>query len=148
MMIDVELVIVTNCHKSRSSHKRRSVRKGVLRNFAKFTKFTFLVKLQDEACNFIKRRLWHRCFSCEFCGIFKNTFFTEHLMNRRVLREIFALGRFYGLVCKMKFLSFRFSWYNTIFSTNKNLGDLIIFIVLSLRVRGYTTIILATRSGI
>ena len=27
----------------------------------------------------LKKRLWHRCFSCEFCQISKNTFFTEHL---------------------------------------------------------------------
>ena len=30
----------------------------------------------------LKKRLWHRCFplivTCEFCEIFKNTFFTEH----------------------------------------------------------------------
>ena len=25
--------------------------------------------------NFIKKRLYHRCFACEICGIFKNTFF-------------------------------------------------------------------------
>ena len=30
-------------------------------------------------CIFIKKILWHRCFSCEFCKIFKNTFFAEHL---------------------------------------------------------------------
>ena len=23
----------------------------------------------------LKKRLWHRCFSCEFCEIYKNTFF-------------------------------------------------------------------------
>ena len=27
----------------------------------------------------LKKRLWHRCFSCESCEISKNTFFTEHL---------------------------------------------------------------------
>ena len=26
-----------------------------------------------------KRRLWHRFFSCEFCEISKNIFFTEHI---------------------------------------------------------------------
>ena len=44
----------------RSSHRRYSVRKGVLRNFEKF----------------IGK---HLVFSCEFCEISKNTFYTEHL---------------------------------------------------------------------
>ena len=30
------------------------------------------------ACNFIKKRLLHSCFSYEFWEISKNTFFTEH----------------------------------------------------------------------
>ena len=29
--------------------------------------------------NFIKKILWHRWFSCEFCEVFKHTLFTEHL---------------------------------------------------------------------
>ena len=27
----------------------------------------------------LKKRLWHRCFYVNFCEIFKNIFFTEHL---------------------------------------------------------------------
>ena len=53
----------------RSSHQRCSVRKGVLRNFAKFT---------GKACNFIKKETLAQVFPCEFCEISKNTFFTEH----------------------------------------------------------------------
>ena len=34
---------------------------------------------QPEACNFIKKETLTKVFSCEFCEIFKNTFFTEHL---------------------------------------------------------------------
>ena len=54
-----------------------SVRKGVLRNFAKFTEkhlcqSLFLIKLQ--ACNFIKKEALVQVFSCEFCEISKNTF--------------------------------------------------------------------------
>ena len=33
----------------------------------------------EETCNFIKRDTLKQVFSCEFCPIFKNTFFTEHL---------------------------------------------------------------------
>ena len=68
----------------RSSHRRCSVRKGVLRNFAKFKgkylcKSRFLIKLQVSACNFIKKETLAQEFSCEFYNISKNSFFTEHL---------------------------------------------------------------------
>ena len=49
---------------SRSSHRRCSVKKSALRNFAKFTKNETLPQV----------------FSCEFCEISKNTFSTEHLL--------------------------------------------------------------------
>ena len=39
---------------------------------------SFLIKLQAEACNFIKKETLAQEFSCEFCEISKNTFFTEH----------------------------------------------------------------------
>ena len=32
-----------------------------------------------KACNFIKKETQAKGFSCEFCKIFKNTFFKEHL---------------------------------------------------------------------
>ena len=34
---------------------------------------SFLIKLQ--ACNFIKKETLTQLFSCEFCEIYKNTFF-------------------------------------------------------------------------
>ena len=57
----------------RSSHRRCSVRKGIFRNFVKFTGI--------RPATLLKKRLWHRCFpvSCEFYEISKNTFFTEQL---------------------------------------------------------------------
>ena len=36
---------------------------------------------EPEACNFIKKEALAQVFSCEFCEISKNTFFTEHLMT-------------------------------------------------------------------
>ena len=90
-------------HYYRSSHQRYSMKKGVLRNFAKFTgkhlcQSPFLIKLQAsyrnqsidlqiksidwflyEACNFIKKDTLAQMLSCEFCEISKNTFFTEQL---------------------------------------------------------------------
>ena len=39
----------------------------------------FLIKLQSSACNFIKKETLAQVFSCEFCEISQNNFFTEHL---------------------------------------------------------------------
>ena len=47
----------------RSSRRRCSVREGVLRNFAKFTGKHLC---QSLFFNFIKKRLWHRCFPVNF----------------------------------------------------------------------------------
>ena len=55
----------------RSSHRRCSLRKGVLKNFA----------ISPRVCNFIKKYTLAHVLSCEFCeiSISKNTFPTEHL---------------------------------------------------------------------
>ena len=60
----------------RSSHRRCSIKKGVLRNFTKFTgkRMHQIVGLQ-----LIKKETLAQVFSCEFYEISKNTFFTEHL---------------------------------------------------------------------
>ena len=55
--------------KDRRRH-RRSVKKGVLRNFAKFTG-----KDLCQSLFFNKKETLAQVFSCEFCDIFKNTFF-------------------------------------------------------------------------
>ena len=72
------------CALLRSSHWRCSVRKGVLRNFAKFTgkhlcQSLFLNKVAGSGCSFIKKETLSHMFSCEFCEISLNTFFTEHI---------------------------------------------------------------------
>ena len=43
------------------------------------SRFPFLIKLQAEVCNFIKKGALAQMFSCEICEISKNTFFIEHL---------------------------------------------------------------------
>ena len=54
-------------------------KKGVLRNFAKFTgkqlcQSLFLNKAyRPQACNFIKKETLAPVFSCEFCEISKST---------------------------------------------------------------------------
>ena len=42
-------------------------------------KITDMFKVRLEACNFVKKETLVPVFSCEFCVISKNTFFTEHL---------------------------------------------------------------------
>ena len=54
-------------------------KKSVLKNFTKFTgntcaRVSFLIKLQVESCNFIRKESLAQVFSCEFCVISKNTF--------------------------------------------------------------------------
>ena len=39
----------------------------------------FFNKVAGLPATLLKKSLWHRFFSCEFCEISKNTFFTEHL---------------------------------------------------------------------
>ena len=63
----------------RSSHRRCSVRKGVLRTLAKFTgkylcQSLFFNKVACGACNLIKKETLAQVFSCEFCQISENTF--------------------------------------------------------------------------
>ena len=61
----------------RSSHQRCSVREYILRNFAKFAgKYLCqgLFMPGPKACNFIKKRLWHRCFPVNFVKFLKTPF--------------------------------------------------------------------------
>ena len=60
----------------RSSHRRCSMKKGVPENFAKFTgKHLY----RPQTWNFINKETLAHAFSCEFCKIYRNPFFTEHL---------------------------------------------------------------------
>ena len=60
-------------------------KKDVIKNFPKFTgkhvcwSLSFLIKLQSETCNFIKKETPTHVFSSEFSEMFKNFFFKEHL---------------------------------------------------------------------
>ena len=42
-------------------------------------RISFLIKLQADACNHIKKETLTQVFFCEFYEISKNSFFTEHL---------------------------------------------------------------------
>ena len=49
---------------------------------------------QLEACNFIKKETLAQVFSCEFCEIYKNTFFTGHLRATASVYRHFSLEKF------------------------------------------------------
>ena len=60
--------------------KMCSAGEGVLRNFAKFLgKHLCQSFFFEKVAGLRKKETLTRVFSCEFCEIFKNTFFTEHL---------------------------------------------------------------------
>ena len=65
---------------ARSSHQRCSVRKGVLRNSAKFTvkhlcQVLFYNKVAGpEPATLLKKRLWHRCFPMNFAKFLRTPF--------------------------------------------------------------------------
>ena len=68
-----------------SSHRRCSIKKVAFPVISKNSqenscaRVTFLIKLKVSACSFIKKETLAEVFSCEFCKIFKNTLFAEHL---------------------------------------------------------------------
>ena len=53
---------------------------------------SFLKEAQDQACNFFKNMLRHM-FSCDFCKVLKNTFFTEYFQESAF--ELISLRIFY-----------------------------------------------------
>ena len=87
----------------RSSHRRYSVRKVVLRNFTKFTgkhlcqslffnkvaglrPATLLKRrLWPEACNFIEKKDWHSFFPMNFVKFLRTLFFLQSTPGRLFL---------------------------------------------------------------
>ena len=57
-----------------------------------------------EACNFIKKDTLAQVFFCEFCAIFKNTFFTEYIWmtaSDDLKNEIIETERIYLLILSL-----------------------------------------------
>ena len=74
----------------RSSPFRCSMKRGVLKNSVKFTGKHFYWSLifnkVATACSFIKKETPVQVLSCEYCEIFKNIFFREHLRTELLLK--------------------------------------------------------------
>ena len=81
----------------RSSRSEVYCKKGVLKNFAKFTgkhlsQSLFLNKVAGlRPATLLKKRLWHRCFLVNFTKFLRTTFLTEHF--RWLLLLIYSLKR-------------------------------------------------------
>ena len=74
----------------RSSPFRCSMKRGVLKNFVKFTwkhfYWSLIFNKVATACNFIQKETPVQVLFCEFCEIFKNIFFKEHLRTELLLK--------------------------------------------------------------
>ena len=83
-MIFFTVIFSKFCKKSRSSHQRCSIKKAILKNFCSIHRKTPVSEsLFDKVvglytCNFIKKTLT-QMFFCEYCNIFKNTYFEKQL---------------------------------------------------------------------
>ena len=82
----------------RSSHQRCSIRKGVLKNFTKFTgkhlrQSLFFEKVAGlRAATLLKKKLWHRCFPVNFVK-FSRTTFLQNTFGRLLLDDTVHLTR-------------------------------------------------------
>ena len=69
----------------RSSHQKCSARKGVLRNFTKFTEKRLCQSLFFDKVaglspvTLLKKKLWHGCFPVSFMKFLRTSFYLEHL---------------------------------------------------------------------
>ena len=90
--------------------RRCSVKKGLLRNFIKFTgkhlcQILFLKKIGPQACNFIKKETLAQVFSCEFCKVSKNIVFIEHL-RATTFQLVTCIWRWYWVVVTISWNSY------------------------------------------
>ena len=99
----------------RSSRPDVFCKKGVLKNFAKFTgknlcQSLFFNKVADlRPTTLLKKRLWHRCFPVNFAKFFRTSFLTEHFhwppLSLRLNLTRSALKCFEQLTCKRSTLN-------------------------------------------
>ena len=64
-----------------TAQRRCSVRKGVPRNFEKFTGKHLCPSLFFKKETLLKKILWHRCFPVNFAKFLRTPFLTEHLQE-------------------------------------------------------------------
>ena len=68
------------------------LKNGVLLKMLQYTQGNAFARVSFYAATLLKKRLWHRDFRVNFCKMFKNTFFAEHLwMTACILQQQIAL---------------------------------------------------------
>ena len=103
----VEKILHAIC---RSSHRRWSVRKGVLRNFAKFTgkhlcQSLFFNKVEGlRPGTLLIKRLWHKCFPVNFGKFLRTPFYRTSLDDCFCIWDTFL----YGTSCNFNSHRFRY----------------------------------------
>ena len=86
----VVMLLILKVSVFRSSHRRCSMKKGVLRNFTKFRgkrlcQSLFFNKVAGlRPATLLKKRLWHRCFPVNFAK-FLRTPFSQNTSGRLLL---------------------------------------------------------------
>ena len=85
-----------------SSRPEVFCKKGVFRNFAKFTgkhlyqrPFFRKVAARLRPANLLKKSLWHRCFPVNFAKFLRTPFFTEHIRWLLLTLEILEFERLF-----------------------------------------------------
>ena len=80
----------------KSSHRRFSVRKGVLRNFAKFTgKHLCQSLFFNNLFLILKKRLWHMCFPVNFAKFLRTPFLKN--TSGRLLQTFACINLYSGI---------------------------------------------------
>ena len=81
----------------RSSHQRCSIKKGALRNFAKFTgkhlcQSLFFNKVVNfKVATLLKKRLWHRCLPVNFTKFLRTPFLQNAVGRLLLCNETFLM---------------------------------------------------------
>ena len=111
----------------RSSHRMCSIKKVFLK-FLKSPESLFKLIFRPQVCNFIKKKtLLAQAFSCAFCEIFKNTFFTEHL--RTTAAKAKNVSYMMGLVSRIFIIKITKNMSkNTTFCSKMQMSENIYFI--------------------
>ena len=74
---------------------------------------SFLKTLQVSVCNFIKKETVAQVFSCKFCEISNNSFFTEHLRATASIRYSLVIISFFlklSSLAKFFFVGLNIAW--------------------------------------
>ena len=93
------------CRKSSSSHQSCSIKKVVLEIFAIFTRkhlcsSHFLIKLQSFGAATLLKETLTQVFFCEYCEIFKNTYFEKQLRTTASVNSRAAVFKQLALIFK------------------------------------------------